>query len=294
VVPPWNAWRTTLPALGLGVAGITAAGALHPALAVGFAAVRGAGLLLAPPAPALVGTEPPPATSQISFTRLARLQRVVAATEEALLARYPTLPSGADVRYWALPRMTELGFLGATAPRVWYGDSTLTWQGFGGDRGFARRPPDALVQYSPDHPVPELAVVIEPAAFRLYAGARQAFVSGRSRLADSLFTLAFRAQPRPAPLYAANVARDHARLAFNAGDFAAADSLNELDLRNGGESPYHAALAAHLAYTRGDQAAAVRWLRACLSLDPDHAEGRQLAATMGLTPFVGDPLSKPR
>ncbi len=289
VVPPWNAWRTALPALGLGVAGTAAAGALHPALAVGFAAVRGAGLLLAAPAPALVATEPPDAASQISFTRLVRLQHAVAAAEEALLARYPTLPRGADVRYWSLPRMTELGFLGETAPRVWYADASLRWQGFGGDRGFERRAPDALVQFSPEHPAAEFAVVIEPEALRYYAGARRAFLEEQNALADSLFAIAYREQPRPAPLFYANVARDQARLAYNRGDFAAADSLNALDLAHAGESPYHAALSAHLAYVRGDQEAAARWLQACLSLDPQHGEGRQLAAQMGLVPRIGGP-----
>lgn len=288
-VPPWNAWRTALPALGLGVAGTAAAAALHPALAVGFAAVRGAGLLLAAPAPALVATEAPPATSQISFTRLVRLQRTVAATEEALLVRHPVLPRGADVRYWALPRMVELAFLGETAPRVWYADSLLGWQGFGGDRGFERRPPDAIVQFSPDRSVAELAVVIEPDAYRYYAAARWAFVAEENAIADSLFTLAYRAQPRPAPFFFANVARDQARLAYNRGDFPAADSLNALDLAFAGESPYHAALAAHLAFVRGDRATAARWLAASLALDPQHAEARELAARMGLVPRIGGP-----
>ncbi len=289
VVPPWNSWRTTLPALGLGVAATSAAGALHPGLAVGLAASRGLGLLLAEPAPTVVATEPPSSASQISFTRLARLQRTVRATERALLGRHAELPPGADVRYWAMPRMTELAFLGQAAPRVWYGDSTLTWLGFGGDQGFRRRPPDAIVQFSPDRRDSELAVVIEPEAFRFYAGARIAFNNEQDRLADSLFTRAARAQPRLAPEYLACVARDQARLAYNQGELARADSLNQLDLRYGGETPYHAALAAHIAYQRGDRGAARRWLRVCLSLDPNHPEGRQLAQAMGLTPIFADP-----
>ena len=109
-----------------------------------------------------------------------------------------------------------------------------------------------------------------------------AFAAGGLRAADSLFSAAFRAQPPPAPAFHAGLARKQARVAYKLGDRARADSLNQLDPRLGGEGADHAALAAILAFDRGDRAGAVRWLNVCLGWNPRHEEGRRLAERLGI------------
>jgi hypothetical protein len=285
LTPPWSAWRSTLPALGLGVALTCAVGVLNPGLAVGLVVLRLVALGLAPSAPAEIARTPPDASSEVSFTRLVRHQRLVEASRSALLDRFPTLPAGGKVLYLGLPAADEIAFLDGHAPRVWYADSTLVWRTFGSATGFRRRA-HAILQFSPGHK--QLAVVIEPEALNLWMRSRRAFQLGQGRVADSLFALTFVAQPHFAPFFFAQVARDQARVAYNFGDRDRADSLNQLDLKWGGPGPYHAALAARLAFDRGDRRGAILWLQECLDWDRDNREAQALFEDMGLRRSVPD------
>lgn len=191
LLPDWNAWRTTVAALGLAVAlGGWLALAWRP-LVGALVALRLAALLLAQPAPAVVTDRPPPGASSFSFARITRLQRIVESTRRTLRAEVPDLPRDGVVRYGELPRLAEVGFNGANALRAWYRDTTLTWRGFGGHEGVHERT-DALLEYEPDRPWP--AVLIESEAYRLYRLAYDAGLAGRLESADSLLTAARGAQ----------------------------------------------------------------------------------------------------
>ena len=168
VLPDWNAWRATVASLGLAFALTGWLALVSPSLAGILVALRLAALLLARPAPAVVTSEPPPATSSFSLARITRLQRTVESTRIALLGHTPRLKHHAVVRYWNLPLLSEVGFAGPSALRLWYGDSTLTWTGFGGEEGWSA-PRDVLVEYDVGRPWP--ATVIESRAVALYLSA---------------------------------------------------------------------------------------------------------------------------
>jgi hypothetical protein len=198
LLPDWNAWRTTIAALGLAVAlGGWLALAWRP-LAFVLVALRLAALLSSQPAPAVVADVPPTGPSSFSFARLIRLQRVVESTRRTLRAEAPRLPAGAVVRYGDLPLLAEVGFNGANALHAWHGDTTLAWRGFGGPAGVRART-DVLLEYEHDWPWP--AVRVAPGAMRLFAEAYDAGLAGRLVDADSLLVAARSAQAHDAPRF---------------------------------------------------------------------------------------------
>jgi hypothetical protein len=279
VLPDWNAWRGSIPALGLAVALVGFAGLASPWLAGAVIALKLAALALAAPAPAMVASDAQPTASHMSFVRLARLQLVVDGGRRALTERYPTLPPGADVRFWALPRLAEVGFQGPRAARVWYRDSTLSWSKFGGVEGM-KRDIDAMVEFEYDHPV--VAMVVEPKALDLFRRGMHAFLARDMRLADSLFLAAQEAQPPGSDQFYGSVARNRARVAFNLNEYARADSLNELDFRLAGPTPPYYAMVARLALLKNDRVRAITAIRLCLMYDPNDADGRLLARLAGM------------
>ena len=202
LLPDWNGWRTTIPSLGLAVAlGGWLALAWRP-LVFGLAGLRLVALLLAQPAPAVVTDVPAAGPSSFSFARITRLQRIVESTRRTLKAEVPRLPRHGVVRYGELVLLAEVGFNGANALRVWYGDTTLVWRGFGGRAGLHERT-DVYVEFERERPWP--AMRIEPEAFRLYREAYGAGLAGRFDDADSLLVAARRAQRREAPRFYALV-----------------------------------------------------------------------------------------
>ena len=277
--PGWAGWRSALPGLGLAILAPVLLGAASPWLAIGLVVVRIAALGLATPPPAVVTPRPPTSVSYLSYARLVRLQRLVDSTRRALLARYPTLPRRAVVRYWNMPQGADWAFQKSRALRVWYGDSTLTWDRFGGQSGLDQRV-DALVAYNSDRAAP--AVVIEPAALRLFLESRGAFAGGRMREADSLLAATLLAQREPAEPLALAVLQNQVRVALARGDLARAQALNEAALEREGESARYYVIAARLAIARGDPAAAEEALRKCLTLEPGNPEGEEIARGLGL------------
>ena len=280
VLPDWNGWRTTIAGLGLALAFTGWLGLVSPALAGALVAFRLLALLLAPGAPVTVTSAPPPTLSSFSLPRIVRLQRTVESARR-VLAAVPGLPRGAVVRYSNMPLLSEVGFNGATAPRVWRRDSTLTWRRFGGLGGFRERA-DVLIEFGRGRPWP--AVRISPEALRLRREAFEASQSARNEAADSLLLLSLAAQPPEGRAFIGALHQSRAALAFNRGEFARAESL--LDLGHGmmGDNPPYFALAARFALLRGDRAGAAEAVRRCLALDPRDPNGLDLARTLGITP----------
>lgn len=223
-VPDWNAWRSSLPGLGLGLALGVLVARRRPWAAASFLAVRTAALLLATPAPAGVSSEPPPSRSQLSYPRLVRLQRTLHSTRLALSAP-PGLARGARVRYWSFPRLTEVGFGGPAALRVWFDDPTLAWESFGGGAGFADL--DAVVvAYDPASP--RLAVRLSPEAQRALRDADAAVAAGDLAAGDAHLARALALQREPVGRLSAVVYGNRATLQLRLGSPARADSLHRL------------------------------------------------------------------
>ena len=218
LLPDWNGWHAALPGIGLGFATLGLLGSGRTWLAAAFAVVRLVALV-ALPVPRDVTGAPPVTASLLSFERVSRLQRVVNSTHEALNSRFPTLPSGAAIRYWSVPLLSEVGYSDSRALRVWYGDSTLSWRTFGGEAGLEQTV-DALVDFNVPSPAP--AVVIEPAAIALIRAGNTAMRAGRLVEADSLFASALEAQPRIALPFETALLRVRAAIAVERGDTTAA------------------------------------------------------------------------
>lgn len=283
LLPDWNSWRTLVPSLGLGFALIGGLAMIDARLVAGLVAIRTAGLLLALPASTLVGTFPPATGSEFSFRRIVRLERVVESTRLALTARYPVLPRAAQLRHWLIPARTVIAFDSSWAVRLWYSDASASWSAFAGvDPEGSSPPPDALVQYNV--PARSPAIVIEPEALRLWTLSLGAFDADQLDRADSLLVATQRAQKSAAlPLYAL-IALTQARVAFERGQFARADSFNRLDFQYGGESAPVWAMEAQLALGRGDMGRAHYALSRSLDLDSHNAEAHYLARKIGWHP----------
>ena len=281
LLPDWNAWRTTVPGLGLAVALAGWLALASRPLAVALVALRLVVLLLVRPAPAEVSQLPPPGASGYSFAQTVRLQRTVESTRRALLESAPRLPGHAIVRYWNLPRLAEVGFAGPRALHLWYGDTTLVWAGFGGPSGW-QAPAAVIVEYERQWPWPAVAIGAE--AQRLY---RQAYESSQDHglsTAESLLVAARRAQPREAPAFHGVIEQNLAWIAFYRHDYARADSLNRLALDLEGENPGYWSLVAQLAATRGDLRAARAAAALSLQYDPHDPRTLGLMRSLGAAP----------
>ena len=273
----WNGWRAWLGAIGLGVAATAVLGLAAPALAWAFVALRLAALLLAPPAPAIVTSEPPATDSKVSFARLVRWQRTVGSTHDALAAAHPRLPRGAAVRYWSMPRGALLGFQDSLAVQVWYRDPALGWERFGGAAGLTQ-PIDAMVEYLDGAAWP--AVVIEPAAIAAFQRAGLAMRGGRAREADSLLAVAERSHRLDRGPFRAAVELNRGYAALDLGDATRAEALARASLALDPTAANAWAFLAELAMRRNDRAAALDALEHCFELDPRNPAGLRLAAAL--------------
>ncbi len=277
LLPDWDAWRAWLPMLGLGI-GVTAALALvHPLLAAAFVGLRLIALLLAPLAFPNVPVAAPESVSQMSYVRLVRLQRTLESTHRALQAGDAKLVRGSTVKYWNLPRLTEVGFQGSAALRVWGRDSTLHWDRFGGV-GSMQQEFGALIEYRDDAVDP--AAALERPAFEAFFEARTAMISWRFEPADTLFALAAQGTRSRGPLFAA-VGFNRALLAVARADTTSAESLLRVALDAGHpEEADYWELRARIALLKNDRATAAEAVRRCLALAPGHAQGLELARVL--------------
>jgi hypothetical protein len=276
-LPDWNAWRDWVPAMALGT-GLGALLALaSPWLLGGLWVVKLALLCSAPLAPGTVATQVPAADSHLSYPRLARLQRTVESTRRALLAAAPSLPRDAAVRYRWMPQHAAFAFQDSAAVRVWYADSTLEWQPYAPASALRA---DAVVEYLPESPWPARSV--DRVAVDLFRHATRAFGERRFASADSLLAVAG-ARVHPGP-FAAYLLDHRARCHLQMEAFARADSLNRRSLAMAENEPHAWVTAGVLAALAGDRRRAAHAVAMCLTLDPDHREGRELAARLARAP----------
>jgi hypothetical protein len=274
----WDSWRSPFPALWLGLVVIGLPGLARPWLAYSVLGLRTLALVLAPTASALVTLEPPPSASGMSFVRVARLQRTAETTRATLLAHDPTLPQGAVVAYWSRLAVTEIALVAPKAPRVWYGDSTITWQWLWRPGGLDQRS-DVVLSFDPQTPQP--AVVIEPRTMALVRAATSAADSGRARVSDSLLVAAVQAQSaHPSGQLAVWVLRNRARIAYQAGSYDFAERMNQAGFDMIGPSPEYFGMAALIAVKKGLPQVARHMALQALALEPDNPMARRAQAEL--------------
>jgi len=270
LLPDWNAWRAYVPAIALAFAVALACARAHLALGLAVVALRVATLAAAEPAPAVNG-EPPAAISDLSFARVARLQKVVAATGEAV--RASALPPGAHVAYLALPEMTMNGLRGSAALRVWTRDSSVRFVAFD-----STQPEEAALVLSYDlRPGRGLVVPLTPGARRLWARAAAAADSLRLEESRDLYRAAMAAQRPESPTLTANALQNLALQAVDAGRYGEADSLNRAARAVRGVTPEILAIDALIVLRRGDLRGARGRVAAALRIAPDNVLARAVA-----------------
>jgi len=280
LLPDWNAWRDTVPGLALGV-GLTAFVALaSPTLGALFVVLRAVALLGAMPAVTQVDTYAPTTTSDMSFARITRLQRIADAARHAVLTDLRDRTPPLEIRTVHNPRMSEVAFQGSRALRVWLDDSTATWRSLGGQTGLYEAPGPVLV-YDLDTTLWQ-AVLLQPAALTLFRRGMDESTARRFPEAESLFVLAGQTQPRHSMTFQsfldANVGRAH----FFQGRFAVADSFNESSRILGGEDTNYWALRGAIELMRGDRAAALRSAKRSLEFMPTNPFGKYVAEQASL------------
>lgn len=277
LLPDWNGWRTVVPGLGLGLALVALLAAAAPGLALAFVVLRLVSLLAAPVAGPGVSPEPPPSASNQSFLRHVRVTRATEAARTALARHDPRLPRGAVVRYASMIRLADFGFSESNAVRVWYGDSTLTWTGLGGEPGLMKR--DGPIVYF-DTDARDLAVVAEPAALDDYRAGRRACTANQWGRADSLLSAAFAAQPTFSRTFGGELARVHVLALLALEQYERADSLNQLELQWSGENPAYYCAVARMAAHAGDMRTAGAAITRALQLDPKDAQTLEVAKAL--------------
>ena len=276
LLPDWNSWRGSVPGLGFAFLATGMLALASSELALAFTAVRLVALLLAASPDPLVNHDAPKTATDMSFIRMARLQRIVGDTRRALVGRHPTLERGADIRYWWAPMMAEVGFLGPVAARVWYADSTVTWRGYGGRTGGPGV--DALIEY--DLHRQWKVVVIEPEALRLLAEGQIALQGGRLGQVDSLIEAGVVAQKSNAPEYEAAGVLNRAAAALFRHEVALADSLCEDYVALVGPHPAYYGMKAACSMDAGRFGDAAREAYMCLALDPKNEIALQVMTAL--------------
>jgi hypothetical protein len=270
LLPDWNAWRDSVPGLGFGFAVLGFLAVASPRLTLAFVGLKLVALLSAAPATQHPTPFPAVTTTDMSFLRLTRLQRIADDTRRALVERFPTLPAGADLHYASLPRMAEVGLLGPRAVRTWYGDSTLTWGTFTSAHGFAG-PKEVVVAY--DTQRRWAATVIEPAALRTFGQGIDAMTSMRLDAADSLLPLSRTLQPRRSDEFESLILANQARIALSRQQYPRADSLINGFMVQVGRCADYYALEAGVFMGRGRLELADQALAACFKLEPRNRLG---------------------
>jgi hypothetical protein len=267
----WTPRHTSLPALGLGLFLGGAAACAAPELALAATILRLVALLLAPTVPPVVPMTLSAQTTPMSFLHVARLQRTADSARRALAAAHPTLPRGATVRYWSLPRETQIAFAGSKAVQVWYRDSTLTWGFWDRYEPGKDRSGDPILGFNLN--VADPAVVMRPDAVVRYQDALNAWTAGDLAPAEQAFFDAIARQHPPVGNFTVETARLLARIAYTRGQYERADSLNRVDFRMSGATATYFGMEGLLAMAAGDSARALSAAQRCLALRPGDDEG---------------------
>jgi hypothetical protein len=279
LLPDWNAWRAWTPSIGFSVAAAAALGAVSPWLAGGLCTIKLVALLAAPTAPATVDKVPPLDGSHVSFRQLVRLQRIVSSTREELRAHVPTLPHGGRISFWELPLLSEFAFQESRALRVWYADSSLVWQSFGGLAGLTRHI-DALVEYRFGEA--RFAAVIPGPAIAEFQRGAQLLPERRYAELEAVLRHAVQLAGVDHGSFYAAVARNLGFSAYGRGAYDEADSLLDLAMDRGPISPDNWVLRAFIAAGRNDRQGATEALRTALTMSPGHPLALELAKALDL------------
>jgi hypothetical protein len=266
LLPDWNAWRDSVPGLGFGVATIMLLSLIAPWLGGAFAALRLVALLCAAPAAGMVSAYPPVTTSDMSFVRLTRLQRIADATRISLQRDAAGLPAHGQVRFISIPRMAEVAFQGPDAIRVWYRDSTLTYAPIGGLAGLTSTAGTVVAYDNGD--TAWRVVVLAPRAVDLLGRGIATLNTKRWGEASELLLASRAAQSRYSGVFESMVSANLARAAYYEGQIARADSLNQVAGRLGGADTNFWALQSAIAFTNGNRMEAEQAALKSLALDP--------------------------
>jgi len=275
----WDSWRSPFPALWLGLIVIGLPGLARGWLAFAVLALRTLALVLAPTASLVVPLDLPPSASGMSFVRVARLQRTAELMHDALLAHNPALPHGATIAYWSRPAVAEIALIPPKAPRVWYGDSTLTWQWLWRPHGLHERN-DVVLSFESVAPQ---AVIIEPRTLELARQATDAIEAQQAHAADSLLVAMFQAQSsHPSGQLALFVARMRARVALRSGSYDQAKRMNAVSLELAGPTAEFYAMGGLLALAKGDRAAAAGLAQQAMAIDAGNPLAHELVARLAM------------
>jgi tetratricopeptide (TPR) repeat protein len=240
--------------------------------------VRLAALLVAPGTPPLVTREPPPLGSRVSFSQLARLQRIVAASRGALREVAPRLAPHDRVCYWEMPRLAEFAFQNSKALQVWYHDSTLTWSAFGGQRGLSLAVAAGVEYRYAETP---FAAAVPGRSIALFQQAAALSLANQEERSDSLMRVAQTLAGHERGPFLAMLFENMALNAFRRQRFERADSLNERALAVGPESGTYWLLRAARQAMVGDRDAARISIRRSLQLEPGNETARDVARQLG-------------
>ncbi len=267
LLPDWNAWRAFVPAVALVFAFTLLATRAHLALGVALVAVRLVAMGFAAPAPAVRGN-PPRTVSDLSFARLTRVQRVVAAS--GAVVRATRFRHTHRIFYLGLPEMTINGFRGAQAVRVWTRDTSATFRAFAREAGPDSA--DLVLGYDVRRGHP-LAMALDPGAHALWLRAQDAADAGDYARARTLYLAARAKQVPECPSLTAKVMQNLSVFAIADGDDAAADSLNRIAVDVRGQSPESYAIDGLIAARRGRFARAREAVGRSLRLSPGNELG---------------------
>jgi len=205
--------------------------------------------------------------------------KIPATAHRHLLAGHPTLAHGTSVRYWSLPRETQIAFAGAKAVRSWYADTTLMWDFWERFTPGIDRARDPILGFNVD--VKDPAVLMNPDAVRLYQRGIDTWTGGDLESAQSAFAQAIATQQPEVHNFTNETVRLMARIAFTLGRFGQADSLNQVDFRMSGPTATYYGMAAMLAITAGDSARAESAARQGLALRPNDDEAISVLKALG-------------
>lgn len=280
LLPDWEAWRAWTPTLGFAFGTTALLGLVSPWLGAGWIALRFAALLVSPTASIAVSNLPPASPSHDSFAQLSRLQNLTAATRRVLLLQNPHLPRGATVCLIRAPFLSDYGFDGDGALRVWYRDSTLKWGRLGESPGRVH-PFAAGIEFLPGEP--EIAMTVDPRALQHFQLGLQAIVESRLGAADSLLMIAERVQERRKGTFLGATIYKRARVALVRDNLHAADSLNRVAEALGVTPEDHWAFEARMALRRRDRPAALAALQQLTEVAPDSPEAIEVASSLGVS-----------
>ncbi len=269
LLPDWNAWRAWVPVVALAFAMSLAAARAHLALGLALVALRVAALAGAEPARRVTG-DPPPAVSDLSFARLARMQKVVAATGPLVRAA----PHGRNwkVVYLGLPEMATNGFRRDAAVQVWSRDTSTRFIAYEND-GVAFDSTDLAISYD-TRPGRRLAFPLSVEARRDWRLGIAAMSRNDESGARDLFARALAAQQPESPSMVANVLLNLAIRDVARGELRSADSLSRRMYEVRGTTPEQLALDALIAISRGRLDQGRQLVGMSLRMNPNGTLGR--------------------